>query len=136
MNQNEIDQRAEDLTSRVESGNTDGLSEELNSMTIEDRLSVARKMDEINEQHRASNSDLPDIEIVTTDGIGGSEHLSEVNLREERGWYNPAKWFGDSRSSEDIYDPPAGELGSGMAQQAGDLIRDRSRRIDEMTRGY
>jgi len=81
-----------------------------------------------------SNPNLPDIEISTTTDSGDREHLSDINLREERAWYNPARWFGDRRSSEDIYDPPTSELGSGMAQQAGDAIRDRYRRIDQETR--
>jgi hypothetical protein len=134
MNQREIEQRAEDLVGRAESGDKDGLSAELNSMTMEDRLAVAREMDRLNEERRASNPGLPDIEINVTTDTGGREHLADVNVLEERSWYNPARWFGDKFSREDVYDPPGDELGSGMAQQAADAIRDRYRRIDEVSR--
>ena len=134
MDRQEVEQRAEDLVSRAESGDKDGLSQELNSMTMADRIAVAREMDRLNEEHRAVNPNLPDIEIATTTDSGGEEHLSDIALREDRAWYNPARWFGDSRSSQDVYDPPASELGTGMAQQAADAIRDRYRRIDQETR--
>lgn len=134
MNEREIEQRAENLVSRAESGDKDGLSAELNSMTMEDRLSVARQMDRLNEQRRASDPHLPDIEINVTTDSGGRAHLSDINLLEERAWYNPARWFGDDFSREDVYDPPGDELGSGMAQQAADAIRDRYSRIDEFSR--
>src|SRR5262249_60843923 len=98
------------------------------------RLDVACERDRLNEEHRTVTPNLPNIEITTTKDAGEQEHLSDIALREDRAWYNPAPWFGDSRSSQDFYDPPASELGTGMAQQAADAIRDRYRRIDQETR--
>src|SRR4030095_8405414 len=104
MDRNEVAQRAESGVGGAESGDKAGLSQELNSMTMADRLAVARDVDRLNEEHRAENPNLPDIEISTTTDSGGREHLSDINLGEERGWYKPARRFGARRDREDIYD--------------------------------
>jgi len=134
MDRNEVEQKAEALVTRAESGDKDGLSQELNSMTMADRLAVAREMDRLNEEHRAANPNLPDIELSITKDTGEQLHLSDIELKQDRSWINPARWFGDRQSSQDIYDPPAGELGTGWAQQAGELMRNRSRQIEEASR--
>src|SRR4030095_9628803 len=101
MDRNEVEQRAESLVGRAESGDKDGLSQELNSMTMADRLAVARDVDRLNEEHRAENPNLPDIEISTTTDSGGREHLSDINLGEERGWGNPAPGVGGAGTRVD-----------------------------------
>lgn len=131
-NNNEITEKAESLVQKAESGDKSGLSEELNSMTIEDRLAVAREMDRINAEHRKTNSDLPDIELTTNTDAGGREHLQDIQMKTEKAWYNPANLWTDGFNRKDVYDPPKGELGNGLLQQAADGILSRRNQLDEV----
>lgn len=124
MDKHEIQERAEELTKKAEAGDKNGLSQELNNMSIEDRLAVAHEMKRINEQHNAKNPDLPNMEISITKDAGGREHLADIKMNPEKAWYNPLTWF---KGSTDVYDPPHSNLGSGLLQSAADGIRDRRR---------
>jgi hypothetical protein len=136
MADKDITEKAEQLVTKAESGDKSGLTEELNNMTIEDRLAVAREMDRLNDDHRKSNPSLPDIELTTNSDAAGREHLQDIqaNTRTERSYLNPARWFGDTHSSsrQDVYDPPKGELGNGLLQQAADGILSRKAQMDEI----
>src|SRR4030095_2702061 len=107
----EIAKKAEDLVTKVEAGDKSSLSEQLNSMTIEDRLAVVREMDRINAEHRASNPNLPDITFEVNKDVAGREHLQDVHVLAktgERGWYNPVSWFRgkDIIEDADVYAAP------------------------------
>ncbi len=139
MSDKEITNKAEDLVSRVETGDKSSLSDELNKMTIEDRLAVVREMDRINADHRQSNPNLPDIQFDTNKDSAGREHLQDIQIQTktgERGWYNPVRWFSgkDILENADVYDAPKSNLGSGMLQQAADGILSRNRQLAEAMR--
>jgi hypothetical protein len=91
MNEKEIQRKAEDLVSQVEKGSNNSLSDELNNLSPQDRLAVAREMDKINFEHRLQNRNLPDIQI----GVGSSGHeasLLDMRIRKagkDTDIYNP-----------------------------------------------
>ena len=91
--------KAQELTNRAES--RQNISEELNAMPFQERLAMARRMDEINAERRTSNPSLPDLELVTKKDAGGQEHLMDMTANKEDDFL----YFD---SSEDIYDMPAG----------------------------
>src|SRR5262249_7556507 len=110
--------------------------EQLNSMTIEDRLAVVREMDRINEEHRKTNANLPDIVFETNKDAAGREHLQDVQIATktgERSWLNPVIWFRgkDIIEHTDVYDPPGSLGGNGLYQQAHDSIVSRNRQLAE-----
>jgi hypothetical protein len=72
---------AEKLVCRLEGGDTRSLSEELNSMSMQDRLSVAKTMDELNDKHRRRDIRLPDLVLKVSDD-GGQERLLNILLFE------------------------------------------------------
>jgi len=132
----EISKKAEDLVTKVESGDKGSLSEELNQMKIEDRLAVVREMDRINAEHRANNPNLPDIVFETNKDTAGREHLQDIHLQQkvgERSWLNPVSWIKgkDIIEDTDVYDAPKSEFGNGMLQQAMDGILSRQRQLAE-----
>jgi len=132
----EIANKAEDLVTKIESGDKSSLSEQLNSMTIEDRLAVVKEMDRINAEHRASNPNLPDIVVETNTDAANREHLQDIHIAQktgERSWYNPMRWISgkDLIDDTDVYDAPKSNLGNGMLQQAADGILSRKRQLAE-----
>lgn len=108
MDRNQVEQKAKELVDLAEGGDKFALTLELNRMDPQDRLAVAREMDRLNEQRRSSDPDLPDIEITTSPSEfpGGPHELSDLQIKEERAWYNPLRWFGDKYAHTDVYDPP------------------------------
>ncbi|HEY9871280.1 MAG TPA: hypothetical protein V6D08_19120 [Candidatus Obscuribacterales bacterium] len=131
MDKREIDNKAEELVTKAEAGDKNALTGELNAMSIEDRIAVAREMDRLNAERRKSNADLPDIEVFITTDAGRRQHLSDIQIKSERAWYNPLRLF-DQFSRTDVYDPPRSELGSGMLNQAVDGILDRNRKLAQV----
>lgn len=138
MDQRQIAKKAEDLVAKVEGGDRSSLSDELNKMTIEDRLAVVREMDRINEEHRQSNPSLPDIQFETNVDVAGRTHLQDIQVKtkHERAWYNPMRWISGKEyyESTDVYDAPKSGLGNGMLQQAADGILSRNRQLAELER--
>jgi hypothetical protein len=138
MDEREVAERAEDLVAKAEAGDKSALTEELNQMTIEDRLAVVRQMDQINAQHRQDNPNLPDLQFGTTADAAGREHLSDVQMvtqNDSKAWYKPWTWFQASEYKTDVYDPPKeGTVGNGMLGQAVDGILSRNRQLAEIER--
>jgi hypothetical protein len=123
----DVHKTADDLLHNfAEKGDKNGLSDQLNSMTIEERLQVAKEMQNIANTERggkSTSSSLPEIELTTTKDAGGREHLQDMKLITDRGWI----W--DSKA--DVYDPPSEKQGSGMLGQAVDSIHSRNRQLAE-----
>jgi hypothetical protein len=98
--QNEdFEARAQQLTTQAE--RSQSVSDELNAMPFQDRLTMARRMDEINAERRTTNSSLPDLELVTKKDAGGQEHLMDMTARKEDNFL----YFD---STTDIYNMPSG----------------------------
>src|SRR5262245_48606270 len=80
----ETQQIAETLTDRAE--HRQDITEELLQMSPQDRLAVARRMDEINAEQRKTNANLPDLEISTSRDVNGDgERLDGINIKTK--WY-------------------------------------------------
>lgn len=124
MERKEIETKAEDLVSRFEKGETDGLERELNAMSASDRLQVARAMDRINDEHRQANSSLPDLVLDVQTDKHGKEYLSDMQSSEERAWYNPLKYVDGERSSSDVYDQPLHERLARKLQEKAPVIKE------------
>ena len=132
----EITKKAEELVTKIEGGDKSSLSEQLNSMTIEDRLALVKEMDRINAEHRASNPNLPDIEFETNKDPAQRDHLQDVRIVQktgERAMYNPMSWVRghDIIEKTDIYDPPGSMGGNGWGQQTYDSILSRNKQLAE-----
>ncbi len=76
MADDNFEQTAKQLTAKVEKN--ESVSEELNSIPFPDRLIMARCMDEINTQNRATNDSLPDIQLTIANDGGRREHLTDM----------------------------------------------------------
>lgn len=61
---------AEALVAHAEGGHEPIVTAVLNDLSIEERYTVAKRMDSINEQRRARNPFIPDIEIIEVDMVG------------------------------------------------------------------
>jgi hypothetical protein len=123
-NPEDVHSKAEDLyKNNAATGDKNGLSEELNKMTIEDRLAVAKEMQSISTAEHAKNSKLPELELTTTKDVAGREHLQDMKIITDKGWIWDTK--------KDVYDPPNEKQGSGMLGQAVDGIHSRNRQLEE-----
>jgi hypothetical protein len=121
FNPEEVQNKAEDLLhNKADKGDKNGLSEELNNMTMADQIAVAQKMQEIRQGEKATNSKLPDVEITTTTDSGGRKHLEDIKMVDKG-------WIWDSK--KDVYDPPRNS--GGMLGQTQDIFRDRNRQLAE-----
>lgn len=126
----EFSPQVDRFTQRAERG--ENLSRELNEMPIQERLQMARQMDQNNAQRRQANPNLPDLEITTTTDAGGTTHLQDIQaVKPNAGMF--ARVTGGNKT--DVYDPPASERsGSGMAGQAADSLTSRRAQLDAMER--
>lgn len=97
LNTEEFEDKAQDLTGRVEKNQS--ISDELNAMPFQERLQLAQRMDAINEEHRQANAKLPDIELVVKAGSGGQQHLMDMTARTAGKIWD---------STTDVYDMPKG----------------------------
>jgi len=86
---------AEALSKKAEAG--ESVSEALNMIPFQERLAIARKMDELNAAHRAVNPALPDLVLTVESDASGAEHLSDMQSRK-------SGIFLDSKT--DVYDLP------------------------------
>jgi hypothetical protein len=121
FNPEEVQSKAEDLLhNKADKGDKNGLSEELNNMTMADQIAVAQKMQEIRQNEKATNSKLPDVEITTTTDTGGRKHLEDIKMVDKG-------WIWDSKT--DVYDPPRNS--GGMFGQTQDIFRDRNKQLAE-----
>jgi hypothetical protein len=118
----DVHSKAEDLLQKADKGDKNGLSDELNKMTIEDRMSVVKEMQSVRDQERKTNEKLPAVELTTTKDAGGREHLQDMKMVDKG-------WIWDSK--KDVYDPPGDKQGSGMLGQAVDSISSRNRQLAE-----
>lgn len=98
----------ENLTKDAEKG--ESVSEALNQMPFQERLQIARKMDELNAEHRKSDPALPDLVLTTKNDTAGTEHLTDIQARSYGDLWN---------SNKDIYDLP-----KAAQKQALDYILD------------
>lgn len=86
LTEKRIDELANTLEGRIESGDCSSLSMELNSISGADRLAVARAMRKLNEQHRKERPELglPHLVILelklSGQGAVRSEYLSKEQL--------------------------------------------------------
>ncbi len=85
MNEKEIAQKAEELTSKLETGSNCALSAELNKMSPQDRVALARAMDALNFQHRMdqknpNRASIPDL-CISIGASGGKEELLDIQLK-------------------------------------------------------
>lgn len=122
----EFSPQVERMTQSAERG--ENLSRELNSMSIPERLQMARQMDQLNEQRRQSNPNLPDLQITSTTDAGGTRHLQDIQaVRTNANMVS--RMTGNNKV--DVYDPPAAErTGSGMLQQGADSLMSRRQQLD------
>jgi hypothetical protein len=82
MDQNMIEARARRMTDLAENGESRRLSQELNSMTISDRVKVAQAMEQFNKDDTTKG--LPQLEIKFDRDQGGQNHLASIVKVEER----------------------------------------------------
>jgi hypothetical protein len=130
MDDREIDQKADQLVGKAEKNET--ISAELNGMDFRDRLQVVQRMQEINAEHRKTNDDLPQLEVTTSRDSNNEEHVADIQMKTERSYFNPKRWFGDKFAKSDVYDPPHAELGTGLLGQTADVIHSRNQRMNEV----
>ena len=92
---------AERLLGHAEHGDSTIVTKVLNGLSPEERLTVAREMDKLNEAHRKSIPNLPDITLVTVNNTNGDESLVDMKVKGKTG--------SGKQTSVDIYDMPASE---------------------------
>jgi hypothetical protein len=130
MDDREIEQKAENLVNKAEKN--EKITAELNGMDFRDRLQVVQKMQEINSEHRKTDKDLPQLEFTTSKDVNDQSHLSDIQMKTERSYFNPKRWFGDKFAKSDVYDPPGDELGTGLLGTTVDLIHSRNQRMNDV----
>ena len=108
------------------------VSKQLNKLSIEERLGVAREMRDISARHHQMNKDLPVVEIYTNTDAGRREHLTDIEVRFERNTFSPLRLIYGDYSRVDVYDPPASETGCGLLNQACDGILDQKMKLDQV----
>jgi len=80
MDKPEIHRRAEAAEKLAESGDTNGLVAQLNTMQLSDRAAVIAEMKQINKQHRGTNSSLPQVDISQVKDVTDTK-VDSVNLK-------------------------------------------------------
>jgi hypothetical protein len=130
MDDREINEKADQLVTKAEKN--EKITAELNNMDFRDRLQVVQRMQEINSEHRKTNSDLPQLEVTTTKDLNNEQHIADIQMKTERSYFNPKRWFGDSFAKNDVYDPPHEELGSGLLGQTADVIHSRTQQLNSV----
>jgi len=132
MDQTEIHHRAENLVNTAEhldSNNRSSIQRELDTMSIQDQVAVARQMQQISNEHCAHDPHLPHVAIFETSDAGGTPHVQDIEVSRDRSRYSPARLVGSTRYNTDVYDPPS--VGDGMASQAHDTLNHRTDAIDQ-----
>jgi hypothetical protein len=129
MDPREIEQNAEHLVGKAE--RNEKITAELNGMDFHDRLKVVQRMQDINKDHRQHNSNLPEMEI-STQSDQGEQRVVDIQMKTERSWMDPRKWFGYGQDKTDVYDPPHSELGQGLLGGAADRIHSRNQRLNDV----
>lgn len=131
MERDEINRTAADALNKAESGDKAGLSNELNNIPFQDRLEVVKAMKDLADQQHAKNPNLPQLEFSVTKDVGGMEHVTGIDLKSERAWYNPLRLVSEY-SREDVYTPPNSELGTGLLSQVADSIRSQNQQAQQI----
>lgn len=129
------EEKVERLTKMAESGDKNGLMEELHSMSAHERAGMAREMDALNAERRATNAKLPDIQIVTNTDSAGAERLQDIITtvpNESKAWYKPWTWLQKSEFTTDVYDPEFKRAGSGLLQQGMEAMNSRNRELNRV----
>jgi hypothetical protein len=127
--------KVEKLTRMAESGDKAGLMEELHAMDPAERARVARQMDELNEQRRQSQPQLPDIQIAIAKDAAGAPRLDDILTKvpnDSKAWWKPWTWLESSEITRDVYDPQYDRLGNGLLQKTAETIGYRNRRVNEI----
>src|SRR5437879_1250256 len=101
MDDREINEKADKLVNKAEKN--EKISAELNGMDFHDRLQVVHKMAEINTEHRKTNNSLPQLEVTTTTDVNEQQHVADIQMKSERSYFNPKRWFGDKYDRTDVY---------------------------------
>lgn len=124
MSDQEITKKAQDGSSGAESGDKPTLSEELDNMSREDRLSAARGMDSAEQK---GNLPLPDFRLDKKGEL--PQDISSYT----KTWYNPMRWLSneDNADGADLYETPQSLLSDGMLKQAAHGILSRNRQLSE-----
>ncbi len=71
------------------------------------------------------------MEFSVTKDVGGLEHVTGIDLKSERAWYNPLRLVSEY-SREDVYTPPNSELGTGLLSQVADSIRSQHQQAEQI----
>lgn len=121
FNRSEEKQIAEKLVEKTSRG--ESVSDELNAVPFQDRLSIAREMVAISNEKIS----VPDITLTVGTDLDGREHLMNMNVEGE--WFGPVggKPFFDKDTYDMILDDKAGLPLIGMpdgAQFNADTIAD------------
>lgn len=98
LTREQFEEKAQQLTTKVESN--ESVSDELNKLPFQERLALARRMDDINGAHRDKDSTLPDLELTVEKDEAGSEHLTDMKAT------TSDKYLGFIDSSTKVYDLP------------------------------
>ena len=99
-------QLAERLLGHAEHGDTTIVTKVLNGLSPEERLTVARDMDKLNEAHRKANPNLPDIILVTAANTKGDERLVDMKVE--------GKTDSGKQTSVNIYDMPVSDTAASV----------------------
>jgi hypothetical protein len=131
MSEQDFSRRALELTLKAELLDKQGLSEELNELTFDERMKLVQEMDRLNAGHRQTDPDLPDLTFEVKKDMAGQDHVVDIQMRKERSWWNPLRWFGFKYASKDVYDPPCQGLGEALIGQTCDRIHSHYRQLEE-----
>ena len=75
----DLNELAESLTTSAErSGTTEHIQKQLERLTPQERREILLQMDQRNERNRQTNPNLPDLEIVMTEGKYRVEHRGRI----------------------------------------------------------
>lgn len=131
MSERDFSRRALELTLKAELIDKEGLSEELNELSFDERIKLVQEMDRLNAAHRKMDPDLPDLTFAVKQDLAGQDHVVDIQMRRERSWWNPLRWFGFKYASRDVYDPPCQGLGEALLGQTCDRIHSYYRELEQ-----
>lgn len=84
MSGTELQKKAESLEALAEDHQKSGLAEQLDAMPMQERIAVAKLMQEINQQRLEQNPTLPHLELRIDEQIGENVSGVVINIREEK----------------------------------------------------
>jgi len=113
MNDLEIDNKAKELLGKAErcvDSETaqqeayNAITDELNKLTPDERVAIARKMQRLNWDHTSKDFEAPLLGIDAP-YVAGTGQFDLVNIRigHMRPWYDPRFWFDNAFEYVDLY---------------------------------